>query len=966
MNYFSKFLEAQQAGNTKDAIVWALRIIDTPYPSSLQETARQYLQAAGAEHLHQVSRSVSNLHALLSRKQTFQDFHDPHRWLPWRIIADSLDLPQDQATFEKILHDHEQQFCTTGQPPLQGIQQIEKRKVESIIAPYFDADAYREFHIDLRGYTTEGALTHYSIHGANEQTRCPNPVFRNEEFFNLYPWTRSTKLNPLYLFIRWPEQFPDYVDVVLARCAVCLSTQHTGGQREFTKYRHNPQAINDYHRILFLVRELTDAKKRFVPNLDHLNIHVVIPDFTEGGGGHMTIFRMILNLERAGHQCTLWIKDYHPNRHPEGPTKSATDHYQPIKARVLPLSSHFALTSGDVLMATSWDTVDIVNSHKGFVDKFYLVQDYEPFFFPRGSEALKAELTYMSDIKTICASTWLDQMMRDRFGKVSTHFDLSFDPSIYFPPTPAKRPSGSLLSHNREDPTDPRPVIRIAFYARQRTARRAVSIALEGLSLVHQENYRLCVELFGEEKGQVHLPENVVGFDNGILRPSELADLYRSCDIGLTFSATNYALVPQEMMACRLPVIEIDNESTRAIYPEDILRFAKPSAQSIAEEIDRLAQNPSLRKTIADKALEWAQETSWEKSFANVNDFICREVGSRASGLKLYANYVDFYTSSAHTAIKISKVANPLVSVLIPTLNGGDLLLNVVKRVLQQNIDAAFEIILIDSESEDHSIAALPEDPRISLYVIPRSTFQHGRTRNLGVALAKAPFVAFLTQDAMPANRQWLAHLVQPFQDHGDVAGVFGRHVGHEEHPPYLKTWMNDHFKNFADHTLYNKQDDLRRYYKQSPEYRQFMHYYSDNNSCLRKSTWLDYPYPDVAYGEDQLWADWLIQWGLTKAYAQSAVVMHSHDYTPQEEFERASTEAHFFRLHYGYDLSQDRLTLEEGLASEAARIINSPDESLQKHRLHLLHLLRAKREGYLDGVTQAVREIRGAKVRSK
>jgi hypothetical protein len=109
-----------------------------------------------------------------------------------------------------------------------------------------------------------------------------------------------------------------------------------------------------------------------------------------------------------------------------------------------------------------------------------------------------------------------------------------------------------------------------------------------------------------------------------------------------------------------------------------------------------------------------------------------------------------------------------------------------------------------------------------------------------------------------------------------------------------------------------------------------------------------------------------LIQWSHTKAYAHDAVVMHSHDYTPREEFERASTEAHFFRLLYGYDLSQDRLTLEEGLASEAAQIINSTDESLQKHRSHLLHLFRAKREGYLDGVTQAVSEIRGAKVRSK
>ena len=42
-------------------------------------------------------------------------------------------------------------------------------------------------------------------------------------------------------------------------------------------------------------------------NPKSLHIHWVIPNFTPGLGGHMTIFRAIDYLERCGHQCTIWV-----------------------------------------------------------------------------------------------------------------------------------------------------------------------------------------------------------------------------------------------------------------------------------------------------------------------------------------------------------------------------------------------------------------------------------------------------------------------------------------------------------------------------------------------------------------------------------------------------------------------------------------------------------------------------------
>ncbi|MEJ8575004.1 glycosyltransferase family 2 protein, partial [Microbaculum marinum] len=102
--------------------------------------------------------------------------------------------------------------------------------------------------------------------------------------------------------------------------------------------------------------------------------------------------------------------------------------------------------------------------------------------------------------------------------------------------------------------------------------------------------------------------------------------------------------------------------------------------------------------------------------------------------------------------------------------------------------------------------------------------------------------------------------------------------------------------------------------YESDPGWRQFLHFYSDNNSCLRRSVWEKIPYPDVEFAEDQIWAHRVIEAGYAKAYADDAVVRHSHDYGPLERFQRAFDESNAFRVLFGYSLC--------GTPSKAARAI--------------------------------------------
>tara|TARA_B100000886_G_scaffold338953_1_gene303052 strand:- start:1177 stop:1671 length:495 start_codon:yes stop_codon:yes gene_type:complete len=161
--------------------------------------------------------------------------------------------------------------------------------------------------------------------------------------------------------------------------------------------------------------------------------------------------------------------------------------------------------------------------------------------------------------------------------------------------------------------------------------------------------------------------------------------------------------------------------------------------------------------------------------------------------------------------------------------------------------------------------------------------------------------------------------------------------------------------------------DDLTKYFSEIPSKRQFLHYYSDNNSCLRKSYWESFPYQDVDYGEDQLWADWIIKCNKTKAFAYNAIVYHSHDYSIEQEFERCYTEAQFFLKYFGYNISQNRYEIEVGLEKEAKKFILEYEKNYKKKKVnknHHLNLIRIKREAYKLGVEDMINEILQSKLK--
>src|SRR5207249_2717381 len=117
-----------------------------------------------------------------------------------------------------------------------------------------------------------------------------------------------------------------------------------------------------------------------------------------------------------------------------------------------------------------------------------------------------------------------------RYGARASRFTYAYDPGVY-------TTAGG----------GPRAGDRVAFYARTKTARRAVELGLMALERLAARVPALVVDFFGGAPRQLNAPYRYV--DHGVLDDKGLADLYRRATLGVVFSATNYSLIPHEMMA---------------------------------------------------------------------------------------------------------------------------------------------------------------------------------------------------------------------------------------------------------------------------------------------------------------------------------------------------------------------------------------------------------------------------------
>ena len=107
----------------------------------------------------------------------------------------------------------------------------------------------------------------------------------------------------------------------------------------------------------------------------------------------------------------------------------------------------------------------------------------------------------------------------------------------------------------------------------------------------------------------------------------ELAELYRGATVGLSVSLTNYSLVPQEMLACGLPVVEMDLPPVRAAYPTGGpgIRLSAPDPGRIADALSEVLALPDLEmRREREAASSLVGHLSWAQAGRTLVDFLGR------------------------------------------------------------------------------------------------------------------------------------------------------------------------------------------------------------------------------------------------------------------------------------------------------------------------------------------------------
>ena len=243
------------------------------------------------------------------------------------------------------------------------------------------------------------------------------------------------------------------------------------------------------------------------------------------------------------------------------------------------------LREADVVLATAWQSAPVVaNADARCGTKFYLVQHYESLYH---GNAAAVDATYRLPLRKIVISTWLADVMREKFGAEADVLVTPVDRRLFHPVPEATRgdtPRVLMLHHDY--------------------AWKGVADGMEAVARARRDGAEFVLVGFG-----VKPPRQALAYDEFHPNPPQetLARLYSGCDVYLCPSWDEGLGMPaMEAMACGAALVTYDNGGCRdyARDGETALVARRRDVDDLAGRLARLVADGALRRRIAGAGRE--------------------------------------------------------------------------------------------------------------------------------------------------------------------------------------------------------------------------------------------------------------------------------------------------------------------------------------------------------------------------
>ena len=221
---------------------------------------------------------------------------------------------------------------------------------------------------------------------------------------------------------------------------------------------------------------------------------------------------------------------------------------------------------------------------------------------------------------------------------------------------------------------------------------------------------------------------------------------------------------------------------------------------------------------------------------------------------------------------------NKTVDVIIPAYHPGNEFTTLIKKLAKQTV-SIHRIIVMNTEESMWNKEWEKLSDAMEVHHLTKEEFDHGGTRARAAELSDSDVMVFMTQDAMPADRELLAELLKALDQEKNIAAAYARQLPNAE-CSFVERYTRAF--NYPDTSLVKTKADLDKYGIKTffcsnvcAAYKKDI--YEKQGGFVRRTI----------FNEDMIYAGGLIQAGYGIAYAAEARVIHSHNYNCMQQFHR-------------------------------------------------------------------------------